>query len=210
MKSNTEIHSAPRRPGRRPVDRRSEILDAAQRLYAEIGFEKTTIGDVAEALGMSPANLYRSFPNRRAIDEAVAARRLGLIEDAAWASARKAPTGAGKAFRELALTVLRTTRELLFSQNRMNHLCAVAARERWPVVEQYMHGLHGAVRHVILEGQRTGEFASCDPEAITATVIAAMMKVWHPYMLEIYKDDDLEAEAAQLCELILASLAHKE
>ena len=64
----SETSPVPKRPGRPSVDRREEILEAARSLYETIGFEKTTVGDVAKVLGMSPANLYRSFPNRQAID----------------------------------------------------------------------------------------------------------------------------------------------
>ena len=87
MKAQSSVPGA-KRPGRPSVDRREEILEVANRLYDSIGFEKTTMGDVARELGMSPANLYRSFPNRQALDEAIAERKLSVIEDRAWATAR--------------------------------------------------------------------------------------------------------------------------
>jgi AcrR family transcriptional regulator len=206
MKSNLRSVSETKRPGRPAVDRREEILDAAQRLYESIGFDKTTIGDVARDLGMSPANVYRSFPNRQAIDEAIARRKLTAIEDAAWQAARRAEPAAD-ALRNLSLAVLRETRRLMFSQQRMHHLCAVAARERWPVVQAYLDGLRGAVRHVIMEGQRAGTFRSGDPESLADAVSAALTKVWHPYMIEVFADQDLEASNDRICELIVRGLA---
>ncbi|CAN7649354.1 TetR/AcrR family transcriptional regulator [Phenylobacterium sp. LjRoot225] len=199
--------AAPRRPGRPTVDRREEILDAAQRLYESIGFDKTTIGDVARELGMSPANLYRSFPNRQAIDEAIARRKLSAIEDAAWTAARGGGD-AGAALRRLSLAVLRETRRLMFSEQRMHHLCAVAARERWPVVDAYLDGLRGAVRHVVMEGQRSGAFRKADAEALADTVGAALTKVWHPYMLEVFADEDLEATSDRICDLLVSGLSN--
>ena len=198
--------TAARRPGRPAVDCREEILDAAQRLYDSIGFEKTTIGDVARELGMSPANLYRSFPNRQAIDEAIARRKLSVIEDAAWAAARAAGDPAA-ALRQLSLAVLRETRRLLFSEQRMHHICAVAARERWPAVDAYLEGLRGAMRHVIMEGQRSGAFRKADPEALADAVYAALTRVWHPYMIEVFADEDLEATSDRVCELLVNGLA---
>jgi AcrR family transcriptional regulator len=200
--------TAARRPGRPAIDRREEILDAAQRLYELIGFEKTTMGDVARELGMSPANLYRSFPNRQAIDEAIARRKLSAIEDAAWSAARSGGDP-GDALKRLSLAVLRETQRLLFSQQRMHHLCAVAARERWPVVEAYLDGLRGAVRHVVMEGQRSGAFHRADPEALADTVCAALTKVWHPYMIEVFADEDLEATSDHICELLVNGLQIK-
>jgi AcrR family transcriptional regulator len=200
--------TAARRPGRPAVDRREEILDAAERLYDSIGFEKTTIGDVARELGMSPANLYRSFPNRRAIDEAIARRQLSVIEDGAWTVARSGGDPA-QVLKQLSLVVLRETQRILLSEQRMRHLCAVAARERWPVVEAYLDGLRGALRHVIMEGQRSGAFRKADPEVLADTITAALTRVWHPYMIEVFIGDDLEAMSDRICDLLVGGLSVK-
>jgi TetR/AcrR family transcriptional regulator, repressor for uid operon len=49
------------------VDRRSRILDAAERCFVRAGFHRTTMQDVAAEAGMSPGNLYRYFPSKDAI-----------------------------------------------------------------------------------------------------------------------------------------------
>ena len=59
-----------------------EIATVAERLYAQVGFEKTTVSDIARELRMSPANVYRYFPAKAAIDEAVARRQLAAVEAA--------------------------------------------------------------------------------------------------------------------------------
>jgi AcrR family transcriptional regulator len=201
----TSILPEIKRAGRPTVDRRAEILDVAQRLYDSIGFEKTTIGDVAREMGMSPANLYRSFPNRQAINEAIAARMLSIIEDRAWAEARIA-RDPGAALAALSRAVLEETLRLMFSQQRINHLCAIAAREKWPVVEAYLEGLRGAVRHIIMEGQRSDVFAKDDPELLADTVCAALTRIWHPQMVEIFSDEDLAVTSDRICALMIAGL----
>src|SRR3712207_3248151 len=49
------------------ADRRSRILDAAERCFVRYGFHRTTMQDVAAEAGMSPGNLYRYFPSKDAI-----------------------------------------------------------------------------------------------------------------------------------------------
>ena len=208
MKSNTQSEPA-RRPGRPAVDRRAEILEAAERLYDDIGFEKVTIGDIARDLGMSPANLYRSFPNRQAIDEAIAARKLSVLEDVAWTAARKASQDAPAALREIVVSVMQQSLALLFSEERMHRLCAVATQSRWPVVEQFIHDLRGALRHIVIEGQNAGSFAPGDPDRIAGALFSALTKVWHPAMLETYQGDDLLAQAEALTDLLLRGLTVK-
>jgi TetR/AcrR family transcriptional regulator, repressor for uid operon len=49
------------------VDRRTHILDAAERSFARAGFHRTTMQDVAAEAGMSPGNLYRYFQSKDAL-----------------------------------------------------------------------------------------------------------------------------------------------
>ena len=72
------IHSLFSRPmsdalAPRHVDRRPQILDAAEACFARAGFHRTTMQDVARAAGMVPGNLYRYFPSKDAII-------VGLVE----------------------------------------------------------------------------------------------------------------------------------
>src|SRR5215216_6277042 len=56
------------------VDRRTRILDAAERRFVRAGFHRTTMQDVAVEAGMSPGNLYRYFPSKDAIVVGLAER----------------------------------------------------------------------------------------------------------------------------------------
>ncbi len=47
------------------------IVEVAERLFREIGFQKTTVADIARELHMSPANVYRFFAAKSEINEAV-------------------------------------------------------------------------------------------------------------------------------------------
>ena len=50
-----------------PSDRRTRILDAAERCFVRAGFHRTTMQDVAAEAAMSAGNLYRYFPSKDAI-----------------------------------------------------------------------------------------------------------------------------------------------
>ncbi len=55
---------------------RDQILDAAERLYAERGFAGTAIRDIARLVGLNPASLYAHFPGKDSIYAAVLTRGL--------------------------------------------------------------------------------------------------------------------------------------
>ena len=50
---------------------RERIMEAAEALFRRMGFPKTAVADIAAELGMSPANIYRFFPSKNAIVEAI-------------------------------------------------------------------------------------------------------------------------------------------
>ena len=63
------------------------ILVAAWDLFRQIGFRKTTIADIAGALGMSSANIYRFFASKDALTEAICRNMLGGLLETVRAAA---------------------------------------------------------------------------------------------------------------------------
>ena len=59
----------------RSVDRLATILDAARPVLQEVGRDRLTTGMVAEAAGCSIGTLYRYFPDRVAVLDAIAPDR---------------------------------------------------------------------------------------------------------------------------------------
>jgi TetR/AcrR family transcriptional regulator, repressor for uid operon len=55
------------------VDRRAEILAAAERCFARSGFHQASMQEICAEAGMSPGNLYRYFPSKDSII-------LGIVE----------------------------------------------------------------------------------------------------------------------------------
>src|SRR5579862_2981802 len=54
-----------------PIGRKEEILDVATTLFAERGYEGTSMNDVAERVGMRKASLFYHFATKDALYEAV-------------------------------------------------------------------------------------------------------------------------------------------
>jgi AcrR family transcriptional regulator len=58
----------------RQLDRRAEILEAAERCFVRSGFHQTSMHEICAEAGMSPGNLYRYFASKEAIIEGIAER----------------------------------------------------------------------------------------------------------------------------------------
>jgi len=66
----------PRRKGERTAGR---ILDAAEKLFADLGYSGTTMRDVARAVRLRPPSLYNHFPSKDALYAAVLERGISPV-----------------------------------------------------------------------------------------------------------------------------------
>src|SRR3974390_3313735 len=101
----------------KPEDTRTRIMEAADLLFRRLGYEKTAVADIADELGMSTANVYRFFPSKNAIVEAICQRCLNELEEKAWAAAR-ARGPASRRIERLFLEILAYHKENLLTDQR--------------------------------------------------------------------------------------------
>src|SRR5205823_13044634 len=105
----------------KPDDTRARIMDTAEALFRRLGYAKTTVADIAAELKMSPANVYRFFPSKNAIIEAICQRCLGELEERAWAVARSRGS-AGERIERLLLEILAYHKENNLTEQRVNDI----------------------------------------------------------------------------------------
>src|SRR3984893_13676917 len=80
------------------------IVEVAERLFREIGFQKTTVADIAREIGMSSANVYAFFAAKSELKERVGLNALAKIEtEAERIAASRSP--AAQRLRDLIGTV---------------------------------------------------------------------------------------------------------
>ncbi len=138
-------------------DTRERILVVAERLFREIGYQKTTVADIAKVLRMSPANVYRFFDSKKAIHEGVARTLMGGVEDAAQAIAGK-PGPAALRLRELMTTIHRMNSERYVGDSKLHEMVACAMEESWEVCVAHMLRITETIGSVIADGVASGEF----------------------------------------------------
>ncbi|WP_410874603.1 TetR/AcrR family transcriptional regulator [Nocardia sp. A7] len=62
--ATTPASTSGRTPTRRPADRKQQIIVAASKLFCERGFHNVSVAEVAAAVGITAASLYRHFRNK--------------------------------------------------------------------------------------------------------------------------------------------------
>jgi AcrR family transcriptional regulator len=164
------------------ADMRARILVVAERLFREIGYQKTTVADIAKVLRMSPANVYRFFDSKKSIHAGVARHLMGEVEEAAGiiVSGRGPVT---PRLRELLATVHRMNSERYVGDAKLHEMVRIAMEEDWEVCSAHMEHITTMIGSVIAEGAASGEFHAPDVPLAAMCVCSAMMRFFHPQMI---------------------------
>jgi len=169
------------------TDVRERILVTAERLFREIGYQKTTVADIAKVLHMSPANVYRFFDSKKSINAGVARRLMGEVEEASQTIAA-GRQGAVKKLRELLTTIHRMNSDRYVGDSKMHEMVAVAMEENWEICKPHMECIAGAIAAVIADGVKSGEFHVSDVGLAALCTASAMVRFFHPQMIAWYAD----------------------
>ena len=73
--------------------RRREILDAAEKLFMERGYEATSVQDILDVLRLSKGGFYHHFDTKKAVLEAISQRRVEAQYEAAALELRLSRAG---------------------------------------------------------------------------------------------------------------------
>jgi len=158
---------------------RERIVQAAIRLYREIGYRKTTVADVARDAAMSPANLYRFYPSRRALEEAVVTELLEEVSAAAASAARSGRSGLERLNAAFG-AISRMNEHRLANDVRLHELVVAAGQANWLASLSHADRLRGVVRSIIAAGQVNGEFRGGSPMALACCLLDAMDAYLNP------------------------------
>jgi AcrR family transcriptional regulator len=187
------------------TDTRERILVVAERLFREIGYQKTTVADIAKVLRMSPANVYRFFDSKKAIHEGVARGLMGEVEDAAGVIATR-PGPAAERLRELMISIHRMNSERYVGDSKLHEMVEIAMEESWDVCVAHMERITETIGSVIAQGAATGEFEAPDVPLAATCACTGMMRFFHPQMIAQCANKP-GPSIDQMIDFILAGLA---
>lgn len=155
------------------------ILEAAVEVLRRFGAERATVVDVARALGVSHASVYRHFASKAALRDAVVRR---------WLDAMMPPLEAVAIETGPALERLRRWMDRLVAAKRTRAAeepelfaayFALSTQAR-DVVRAHVEELVGQAARIIADGVVRGEFEVDDPVSAGRAVLLATARFHHP------------------------------
>jgi AcrR family transcriptional regulator len=181
------------------------ILEVTEDVLRRYGLAKATVVDVARALDVSHGSVYRHFPSKASLREAVAKRWL----DRASAPLEKIAQADAPAPAKLErwLRALFTAKQKRFSEDpEMFATYLTLAREACKVVKAHKEGLIDQVTSILTDGVKQGAFEIADVRASARAVFDATIRFHHPAHSDEWKDPELSARIDGLLALLLRGL----
>ena len=182
------------------------ILEAAEDVLRRYGPDKANVVDVARELCVSHGSVYRHFPSKAALRDAVAERWLAEISTplARIAAAEgPAPDRLRNWLDQLVLSKQARAREdpeLFATYTRL----AAEARE---VIEAHVKALTDQLAGIIADGIARDELDVSDPEAAARALFDATSRFHNPANAAVWADPGINQAYEAVRSLVLAGLS---
>ena len=187
-----------------PSDARTRILDAAVDQLRRHGPTKTGVVDVARALGVSHAAVYRYFASKNELFDAVAERWLTAVSAPLKAIAERRGSAAKRLDAWLTELFAIKRRKVMDDRELFESYRSIAEAAH-EVIAAHIAELHHQLSAIIADGIASGEFRVKNADEAATTVLDATARFHHPHLL-LEKPSDPTAER-RVVRLVLAGLS---
>lgn len=182
------------------------ILEAAEDVLRRYGPAKANVVDVARAIGVSHGSVYRHFPSKAALVDAVVERWLADVADPLAAIAARNGPARERLVRWLDLLVATKQRRAHDDPELFATYVVLTAQAR-EVVGAHVGTLLGQLAGIIADGVAEGVFDAADPADAARAVFDATARFHNPVNAAAWDRPGIDAEYAAVRSLVLAGLA---
>jgi AcrR family transcriptional regulator len=188
-----------------PLDAETIML-ATEDVLRRHGPAKATVVDVARVLGVSHAAVYRHFPSKSALREAVTRRWLGRVYEGLSALATDPARQPPDRLRAWLEALYATKRRTAQAEPELFATYRVLAAEHSEVSAEHIATLLRQLETILAAGNTTGAFAVTDTAATARAVFEATASFHNPANAPEWLRPDRDELLADVCTLILDGL----
>jgi len=181
------------------------IIDAAERRFADYGYNKTTMAEIAADCDMCVGNLYRHFKNK----EAIAVGSMQRLLDNKLAAGVRAASGKPDACEALSV--------FLFARLRLAHAHYAGTRHLFDMMQlvnmkhralllEYEGKVIKVLGNIIQRGIDQGSFHTCDAQQTAYDIHQATLRYNSPINLKNNELKTLEEDLSRLLALLFRGL----
>ena len=181
------------------------ILEATEDVLRRFGLAKATVVDVARALDVSHGSVYRHFPSKASLREAVAKRWLERL-NAPLAKIAEASGPAPARLERWLRTMFAIKHKKVFEDPEMFETYLTLAQEACKVVKAHKDGLVDQIADILSDGVKQGVFQVADVKTTARALFDGTCRFHHPAHAEEWKDPQLAERIDALLALLLRGL----
>ncbi|MGY0499283.1 TetR family transcriptional regulator [Nocardia sp. FBN12] len=182
------------------------LLAATEDMLRRHGPAKATVVDVARSLGVSHAAVYRHFPSKAALREAVTRRWIDRSYDRLAAIADNRLLPPPERLRAWLVELFATKRAKALDDPALTATYAVLAAEHNSVVAEHVAALVYQVRAIVTAGVATGDFSVSDPGAAAQAVFDGTLAFHHPIHAASWQTAGIDNAFDNVCTLLIDGL----
>jgi AcrR family transcriptional regulator len=165
----------------------TRILAAARDHVRRYGYERTTVVSVAREAGMTHANVYRYFPSKLALADALTTAWLKPVE-ADLAVIADAPDPADDKLERLLLAWAAALRDALERDPNLFDVFTDASTAMRGVARKHRARVRMLVDRILEEGVGSGIFAIRRTERAVALIHDALFRFIHPLAIRLDRE----------------------
>jgi AcrR family transcriptional regulator len=181
------------------------ILEVTEDVLRRFGLAKATVVDVARALDVSHGSVYRHFPSKASLREAVAKRWLDRVNAPLQKVAESSAPAPARLERWLR-TMIAIKHKKVTDDPEMFETYLMLAQEACKVVKAHKDGLVDQIAQILSDGLKQGAFQVADAKATARALFDATSRFHHPAHAEEWSDPQLPARIDALLALLLKGL----
>jgi AcrR family transcriptional regulator len=182
------------------------ILAATEAVLRRHGPAKANVVDVARELGVSHGAVYRYFPSKAALREAVTRRWLGRSTARLAAIADDAAITPPQRLRAWSAAVLDVKRATVTSEPELFETYRALVGEQGGAAAEHVAELLAQLARILAAGMSDGSFAPADPAATAEVVFTSLDAFHHPAHADEWARPGTDARLDAVCTLVLAGL----
>jgi AcrR family transcriptional regulator len=189
----------------RPLDAEA-IIAKAEQAIRQYGLAKTTVLDVSRALDVSHATIYRYFPSKMALCEAVVDRWLDRSHSSLSEIVDNEDTPPAERLRAWLRELFEGRQRGARSDPALNSALVALSAKRSRIVTEHARVLLTQVQVILASGIDAGQFFAFDPAAAAQAILDATSRFHDPVNAAGWNDTNLDIHFERVCDLIFSGI----
>lgn len=187
---------------------RERILEQAELILRRYGPDKATVVDVARALGVSHGSVYRHFPSKAALRDAVTAQWLARLSGR-LTSVVNEPEPAPQRLRAWFDLLIAGKRKREVDDPELFATYVKLIQESREIVKAHIETLIEQVTAIVASGMERGEFTITDARKAGEAIFYATARFHDPVHAAEWADPGIEAAFDAVWMLLMRGIGAK-